>query len=154
MWSVYHTCIDWVAHFETSSEPYYTVTHTQWLLIIQLSASSMCDHLTPASFYGDWWMRNIPACLDSCSEWASAYVLNLLMYSLNKSLVGTKPGNVGKAELVIGTLLPALRSSKILLFVSVVASGIPLADLLIAFVAQQAAGSADPFSQTSPPSLD
>ena len=76
------------------------------------------------------------------------------MYSLYKSLVGTKPGNVGKAELVIGTLLPALRSSTILLFVSVVASGIPLADLLIAFVAQQAAGSADPFSQTSPPSLD
>ena len=67
------------------------------------------------------------------------------MYSLNKSLVGTKPGNVGKAELVIGTLLPALRSSKILLFVSVVASGIPLADLLIAFVAQQAARSADPY---------
>ena len=75
------------------------------------------------------------------------------MYSLNKSHVGSKPVNVGKAELVIGTLLPALRSSKILLFVSVVASGIPLADLLIAFVAQQAAGSADPFSQTSPLSL-
>ena len=82
-----------------------------------------------------------------------APVLNLLMYSLNKSLVGTKPGNVGKAEIVIGMLLPVFRSSKILLFVSVFASEIPLADLLIAFVAQQAAGSADPFSQTSPLSL-
>ena len=76
------------------------------------------------------------------------------MLSLNRSFFGTKPGNVGKAELVIGTLLPALRSSTILLFVSVIACGIPLADLLIAFVAQQAAGSADLFSQTSPLSLD